>query len=433
MLRFAVTAFCTEQRRVRQEAGSFQGTVLFRAVAGLACLSALALAACGNSTTQAFDRPPAPVSVAAAIQRDVPVYLDEIGKCVARELVSVQPQVSGRITEIHFADGADVKAGDPLFTIDPRPFQAELDRAQANLAKDTALEKQAEANLAKDIAQARNAEVQAQRYADLIKQEGVTKEQYDQVRTDAEALQATVNADRAALASAQQAIQVDKAAIESAKVQLGYCFIHSPINGRAGRRLVDIGNVVDANTGSLLVIQRLDPIYADFTVTENDLSEVQRSMSRGALNVEVRLPDESDAPMLGRLTFLDNAVQEATGTVMLRATIPNPDRRLWPGRFVRVRLVLSTLREAVLVPVTATQMSAKGPFVFVVKGDSTAEMRPVKTGQREEDLVVIEQGIKPGEQVVVNGQIGVTPGGKVHVEQPPARGSEPSSGKGDKR
>jgi len=433
MLRFAVRAFCAERRRVRQETGNFQSTVLFRAVFGLACLSALAFAACGNSTTQAFDRPPAPVSVAAAMQRDVPVYLDEIGKCVAREVVSVQPQVSGRITEIHFADGADVKAGDPLFTIDPRPFQAELDRAQANLAKDTALEKQAEANLARDIAQAKNAEVQAQRYADLIKQEGVTKEQYDQVRTDAEALQATVNADRAALASAQQAIQVDKAAIESARVQLGYCFIHSPINGRAGRRLVDIGNVVDANSGSLLVIQRLDPIYADFTVTENDLSEVQRSMSRGALNVEVRLPDESDAPMLGTLTFLDNAVQEATGTVMLRATIPNPARRLWPGRFVKVRLVLSTLREAVLVPVTATQMSAKGPFVFVVKGDSTAEMRPVKTGQREEDLVVIEQGIKPGEQVVVNGQIGVTPGGKVHVEQPPAQGSEPSSGKGDKR
>jgi multidrug efflux system membrane fusion protein len=401
---------------------------------GLACLAALTFAGCGNSTTQAFDRPPAPVTVAAAIQRDVPVYLDEIGKCVAREVVSVQPQVSGRITGIHFTDGADVKVGDALFTIDPRPFQAELDRAQANLAKDTALEKQAEANLAKDIAQARNAEVQAQRYADLIKQEGVTKEQYDQVRTDAEALQATVNADRAALASAQQAIQVDKAAIASVQVQLGYCFIHSPINGRAGRRLADIGNVVDANTGSLLVIQRLDPIYADFTVTENDLTSVQRSMARGTLNVEVRLPDVPEAPMLGRLTFLDNAVQEATGTVMLRATIPNPDRQLWPGRFVKVRLVLSKLRDAVLVPETAPQMSAKGPFVFVVKEDSTAEMRPVKTGQREDDLVVIDQGIKPGERVVVSGQLGVTPGGKVHIEQPQGAGSEAATAdKGDKR
>jgi multidrug efflux system membrane fusion protein len=339
----------------------------------------------------------------------------------------VQPQVSGPITGIHFVDGADIKAGDPLFTIDPRPFEAELQRAQANLAKDTAVAKQAEANVAKDLVQAENGEVQAQRYADLLKQEGVSREQYDQVRTDAEALQATVNADRAALASAQQAIQVDLAAIESAKVQLGYCYIRSPINGRAGHRLVDLGNVVAANTGSLLVIQRLDPIYADFTVTENDLTSVQRNMAGEMLKVEVRLPDD-DTPLAGQLTFVDNAVQQETGTVMLRATVPNPDRRLWPGRFVRVRLVLNTLRDAVLVPAAAVQMSAKGPFLYVVKEDSTAEMRLVKMGQRHGDLIVIERGTGAGERVVVNGQLAVTPGSKVHVEQEPVKmGSFPSS------
>ncbi len=397
----------------------------------MACLSALALTGCESKANPAFDRPPAPVSVATAVERDVPVYLDEIGKCVAREVVSVQPQVSGRITEILFKDGADLKAGDPLFTIDPRPFEAERERVQASLAKDTAVEKQDEANLAKDIVLAKNGEVQAQRYADLIKQEGVTKEQYDQVRTDAESLQATVSADKAAIESAKQAIEVDKAQIESAQVQLDYCHIKSPINGRAGHRLVDIGNVVAANSGSLLVIQRLDPIYADFTVTESDLTAVQRNMSRGALKVEVRLPDDPGPPKLGDLTFLDNAVQDATGTVMLRATVPNSDYLLWPGRFVKVRLVLSTLQKAVLVPAAAPQMSAKGPFVYVVGPGSTAEMRPVKVGQRQSDLVVIEQGIKPGESVVVNGQMGVTPGGKVRVERPPAEGNAAPASKGN--
>jgi multidrug efflux system membrane fusion protein len=193
---------------------------------------------------------------------------------------------------------------------------------------------------------------------------------------------------------------------------------------------VDLGNVVTANSGSLLVIQRLDPIYADFTVTENNLTAVQRNMARGTLRVEVRLPDEPDKPRDGKLTFLDNSVQDATGTVKLRATIPNGDRRFWPGRFVKVRLVLSTLQGAVLVPAAASQTSAKGPFVYVVKEDSTAELRPVTLGQRQGDLVVIDQGLKPGERVVMNGQLGVTPGGKVRIEEPRAPGSLPATNTG---
>ncbi len=397
----------------------------------LGCIASLLFAGCGSQTTSAFSRPPAPVSVAMAVSQDVPIYLDEIGKCVAREVVSIQPQVTGRITGIHFTDGADVKIGDPLFTIDPRPFEVDLQRAEASLDKDNAALKQAEANLAKDQVQAAYGVVQTQRYADLLKQEGVSKEQYDQVRTDAEAQQATVAADRAAVESAQRAIQVDKAAIESAKVQLGYCHINSPINGRAGHRLVDIGNVVTADTGSLLVIQRLDPIYADFTVTESELTAVQRNMAHGELKVEVRLPDDPGQPEVGRLTFLDNAVQEATGTVMLRATVPNPGYRLWPGRFVKVRLILRTLPAAVLVPTDAPQLSAKGSFVYVVKDDGTAEMRPVKTGEREGDLIVIESGIKVGERVVTNGQLGVTPGGNVVVTPQGAQAAESPAGKGE--
>jgi multidrug efflux system membrane fusion protein len=211
-------------------------------------------------------------------------------------------------------------------------------------------------------------------------------------------------------------VRQNQAAVESARLNLEYTAIRSPIDGRAGRRLVDLGNVVTANTSTLLSIERLDPIYADFTVTENDLPTVQRNSRGGQLKVEVRLPDESTKPLMGQLTFLDNSVQPTSGTVMLRATVPNGANRLWPGQFVNVRLVLSTLPKAVLVPVAATQDSAKGPFVYVVKEDSTAELRPVKLGQRQGDLIVVADGIKSGERVVITGQLGVMPGAKVRVD-----------------
>jgi multidrug efflux system membrane fusion protein len=332
-------------------------------------------------------------------------------------VVAVQPQVSGRITQIHFTDGANVKKGDLLFTIDPRPFEVSLQQARSNLAKDIALKKQAEANLARDISQAKYGEVQAQRYAQLNQQGIVSSEQYEQMKTNAEALNATVNADHAAVRNAEEAIKVDEAAIERAKLDLSYCYIRSPIEGRTGQRLVDIGNVVNPGSSTqLLVIQRLNPIYADFTISQNDLSSVQQQMARGKLRAEVRLPDALDQVVIGQLTFLDNAVQDATGTVNLRATIANNDRRFWPGRFVNVRLVLNTLQGAVLVPVSAAQMSAKGRYVYIVKDDDTAEMRPVTVGQRQQDLVVIEKGVVAGERVVVNGHLGVTPGGKVRIE-----------------
>ena len=384
---------------------------------GMAVIVALVLVGCGKKEQMSFERPPAPVTVASAVTQDVPIYLDQIGKCVAREMVAVQPQVSGRIVQLHFTDGADVKKGDLLFTIDPRPFEVSLQQAKSNLEKDIALKKQAEANLARDLAQAKYGESQAQRYAQLNKQGVVSVEQSEQMQTNADALNATVNADRASVRHAEEAIKVDEATIENAKLQLGYCYIRSPIDGRTGQRLVDIGNVVNpGNNSPLLIIQRLDPIYADFTISQNDLSAVQQQMARGTLKAEVSLPDAPEKTVVGRLTFLDNAVQDATGTVNLRATITNSDRRFWPGRFVNIRLVLNTLQGAILVPGTAAQMSAKGRFVYVVKDDSTAELRPVTVGQRQQDLVVIEKGVASGERVVVNGHLGVTPGAKVRIE-----------------
>ena len=360
-------------------------------------LSVLLAGACKKGQPQSLQRPPAPVSVAAAAVQDVPVTLDEVGKCVAREVVSVQPQVGGRIAEIHFEDGADVRKGDPLFTIDPEPYRAAVASAEANLARAKAVLELARADLA--------------RYTNLLATQIVAQADYD--------------AKKSAVDVAQAEQKQNEAALETARINLQYCTISSPIDGRAGHRLVDRGNVVAANGGPLLVIERLDPIYVDFTITEHDLTDVQRRMAGGALDVEVRLPDRPAEPLTGQVTFLDNVVQDGTGTVTLRATVANRRHVLWPGRFVKVKLILATLRAAVVVPAAAPQLSAKGPFVYVVKEDDTAELRPVTPGERQDDLVVLQSGVKPGERVVVNGQLGVTPGGKVRVEGAP--GATPAS------
>lgn len=397
-----------------------------------------AASGCVNKAQQQFARPPAPVTVSAAVSQDVANYLDALGKIVARETVSIQPQVSGRITQIHFADGANVRKGQLLFTIDPRPFEASLKQAQANLARDGALKKQAEANLAREVAREKWGHAQVERYRTLVEQGVVAKEQYEQLRAEYDSLRANSEAARAMVRSADETIKVDNAAIETTKVELSYCFIHSPIDGRAGQRLVDIGNVVNpggpGNSGgnALLVIERLDPIYADFTISQNHLATVQQEMRQGRLKTEVRLPDTVNDPVTGQLTFVDNAVQNETGQVTLRATLPNPDHRFWPGRFVNVRLVLSTMVGAVLVPVSAPQMSANGSYVYVVKPDSTAEQRPVSLGQRQGDLIVVEKGVAAGEQIVTNGQLGVTPGDKVLVEQPREANSPAAATNGSK-
>ena len=353
-------------------------------------LPALLSGACRKNQPQSFQRPPAPVSVAAAAVHDVPIYLDEVGKCVAREVVSVQPQVGGRIAEIHFEDGADLRKGDLLFTIDPEPYRAAVASAEANVARAKAVLDLARVDLA--------------RFANLVAKQIAAQADYDAKKSAADVAEAELRQNEAALATA--------------RINLQYCSIASPIDGRAGHRLVDRGNVVAPNGTPLLVIERLDPIYVDFTVTEHELTDVQRRMAGKTLDVEVRLPDQPAEPLAGKVTFIDNAVQEGTGTVTLRATVPNRQHLLWPGRFVKVKLVLATLQEAVVVPAGAPQVSAKGPYVYVVKEDDTAELRPVTTGQRQGDLVVVEQGVKAGERVVVNGQLGVTPGGKVRIEEP---------------
>ena len=359
----------------------------------------LTISACSRSNVQAAPAMPAPlVTVVKATAQDVPKYLDEIGKNAAFEAVTVTPQVGGRIIERHFHDGENLSRGQLLFVIDPRPFQAQLDSAQATLAQ---------AKAALDLAK-----IQFARDQEVIGTRAISKQDYDTKKN-------TVDVDQAQVDAAQ-------AALETAKLNLEYCYIHSPIDGRAGARLVDVGNVVMANSTSLLSIQRLNPIYANFTITESDLPQVQKQMSAGTLRAAVRIPsDPENGARIGRVEFLDNAVQNGTGTVNLRATLSNPDHHFWPGQFVDVKLLLATDKAAVLIPNQAAQISQRGPFVYVVKPDSTAELRPVVLGQRQGDQVVITKGIAANEQVVLTGQLLVRPGGKVRVAA--ASAAQPAS------
>jgi multidrug efflux system membrane fusion protein len=359
------------------------------ALAGM-MLALLATTACNKSHVQAAApaMPPPLVSVVNATAQDVPKYLDEIGRNAAFESVTVTPQVAGRITERHFQDGENLRKGQILFVIDPRPYQAQVDSAQAALAQ---------AKAALELAK-----IQFARDQQVIGTRAISKQDFDTKKNAVDVDQAQVEAAEASL--------------ETAKLNLEYCFIHSPIDGRAGSRLVDVGNVVQANTTSLLSIQRLDPIYANFTITEGDLPNVQKQMSSGVLKASVRLPtDPESTARNGRVEFLDNTVQNGSGTVNLRATMSNGDHHFWPGQFVDVRLVLTTEKAAVLIPNQAAQISQQGPFVYVVKADDTAELRPIKLGQRQGDQVVVTDGVAVNERVVLSGQMLVRPGGKVRV------------------
>src|SRR5579862_2928711 len=358
------------------------------AVAAVALLTAVA---CSKGNVQAAGpaMPPPLVSVVPASVQDVPRYLDEIGKNAAFESVTVTPQVGGRIVERHFQDGENLRRGQLLFVIDPRPYKAQVDSAEAALAQ---------AKAALDLAK-----IQFVRDQEVIAERAISKQDYDTKKN-------TVDVDQAQVDAAE-------AALETAKLNLEYCYIHSPIDGRAGARLVDVGNVVQPNATSLLSIQHLDPIYANFTITEADLPAVQKQMSKGSLKATVRLPSDTEsAARNGRVEFLDNAVQSGSGTVNLRVTLNNSDRHFWPGQFVDVKLVLSTEKGAVLIPNEATQISQRGPFVYIVKSDETAELRPVKLGQRQGDQVVVAEGVAPNERVVLAGQMLIRPGGKVRVD-----------------
>jgi multidrug efflux system membrane fusion protein len=388
--------------------------------------------------------PPAvPVGVATAEQKVVPVQVGAVGNVQAVTTVGVKSQVAGQIMQVHFAEGREVKKGDLLFTIDQRPFEATLQQAQANVGKDVAQIKQmeaalaqrhaevtqAQANLERDQAQFEMARTQENRYKDLVDKELVAREQYDQVRTSFAATSAVVQADRAAVANAQAsvraaeaqlenaraAIQADEALVEMAKLNLGYTQIRAPMDGRTGNLLVQAGNVLKANEDNpMLVITQVHPIYVSFAVPEVHLAAVKKYRAAGSLKVEA-VPSDTKVPATGTLTFINNVVDQTTGTIQLKATFQNADNALWPGQFVDVLLTL-TSETAVVVPTQAVQSGQQGPFVFVVQPDLKVAARPVKPGRRLAREIIIEQGLAAGDRVVTDGQLRLVPGARVDVK-----------------
>jgi len=356
-----------------------------------------------------------PVAVAAVGQRDVPLDIQVIGNVEAYTTITARAQVTGQLTHVYFKEGEDVKKGDLLFTVDTRPFEAALNLADANLAKDEAQLGLAQANVSRDMAQERYVQSQATRFAQLFQEGIISKDQVEQQRASAEAVAQVVNAARAAVKSAEAAVTAGRAAVANAKVQLSYTTIRSPIDGRTGNLAVKEGNLVTANASDLMTITQVQPIYVTFSAPESHLAAIKQYLALGRLPVMVT-PQEGGATQdTGELTFVDNSVDPATGTIKLKGTFVNTERRLWPGQFVRVTLRLTTQPNALVVPNQAVQAGQDGQFVYVVKQDRTVESRPVVTGSRIEQDLVILRGLQLGESIVTEGHLRLAPGLRVAV------------------
>jgi membrane fusion protein, multidrug efflux system len=354
----------------------------------LVLTASLASVSCSSKTAAVGPDLAVPVNVAKAVKKTVPIQLSAIGTAEAYSTVSIKGQVNAVLKEVHFKQGDFVKKGDLLFTLDARPFQASLDQAQANLARDKA---QADLTI-----------VQAERYKKLYDQGISAKEQYDQMQANAAAQQGSVHA--------------DEAAVESAKLQLQYCAIYSPVDGRTGALQVYPGNLVKENDVPILVvINEIAPLYEDFSVPEQYLGVIKKYMAGGRLQIEAT-PYGDTAAEVGYLTFVDNTVDNTTGTIKLKGTFANTDHRLWPGQFSTVSLRLSEEENATVVPTQAVQTGQSGDFVFVIKPDQTAESRPVKVARTLGTESVIAKGIEPGETVVTDGQLRLIPGIKVQIK-----------------
>ncbi len=359
------------------------------------------LAGCGGTKAAPPSNPPVPVMAATVVTRDMPLQVHAIGSVEAYSTVAVKTQITGELMGVHFREGQEVKKGDLLFTLDKRPFEADL--------------KKQESNLARDKAQAELAHTQAKRYAALYKEGVIAKEQYDQMQSSADALDA--------------AIEADQAAVENSRVQLLYCSIYSPINGKVGSLLIHQGNMIKANDVPLVNINEIQPIRVAFTVPEQYLDEIKRFSAAGKLPVQVSIPDDPK-PAIGKLSFVDNAVDPTTGTIKLKGEFVNQDRRLWPGQFVDVSLTLNTQRNAVVVPTQAVNTGQQGQYIFVIKPDMTVEARPVKVNRTSSGQAVIEAGVAAGERVVTDGQVRLVPGAKVQIKEalvPQAPESRPAA------
>jgi multidrug efflux system membrane fusion protein len=330
-----------------------------------------------------------PVTTAPVVQKQMPIEISVIGTAEAFSNVSIRSQITGQLVQVNFTEGDDVQQGQVLFTLDRRPLELALREAQANLERDSA--------------RAENAALMAKRYEDLAKRGIATREQVDTSRTDMSALNATVNA--------------DKAAVENATVQLDYATIKAPISGRTGALMVHEGNLVRANdTTPLVTINQIMPMSVTFAIPEARLSDLKRYMAGGSLKVTASPPNDDGSPAVGRISFVDNAVDEQTGTIRIKGTFPNADRRLWPGQFVNVVVTLTTDPKAIVVPSVAVQTGQQGTYVFIVKSDQTVEMRPVTVDRASGSETVLASGVQPGDTIVTDGHLRLVPGSRISVK-----------------
>jgi multidrug efflux system membrane fusion protein len=361
---------------------------------GLLTLSALMLSGCGSEKkvdpAKARRDRTVPVTVSPVMEKTIPVQIKAIGNVEAYATVSIKARVGGELKQIAFQGGQDVKKGDLLFTIDPDPYDAALKQTQANLAKSMALLKKAEEDRA--------------RYADLVQKEYISQEQYDQARTNVDALKAQIKA--------------DQAAVDNARLQVSYCSIRAPLSGRTGDLLADKGNMIKAqdDNKSLVVINQIQPIYVSFAIPEQNLGEVKKYAAAGQLKLKAMVSKDGEYPEEGALSFIDNTVDKATGTIKLKGTFPNKARHLWPGQFVNVIMDLTAQSNALVVPSQAIQTGLEGQYVFIIRPNLTAETRPVVIGRPFNGQTVIEKGLQAGEKVVTDGQFQLISGTKVQIK-----------------
>ena len=354
-----------------------------------------------GAAAAASGRPAVPVIVALAEARDVPVFIRGLGNVQAYKTVAIRSRVEGQIVKISFEEGQDVKAGDPLFQIDPRPFKAMLDQANANLKKDEA--------------QLEGARLDLERYGKLLPTGFQSKQSWDQQKATVDALRASIEA--------------DKAQIDTAQLNLAYADIRAPIDGRTGQRLVDLGNMIQANQNTTLVtITQIKPIFVNFTIPQYANHNLRKSQAKHPLTVIVYSADDTYKLAEGELTLVDNQIESQTGTLRLKATFANTDEQLWPGEFVNVRLELAMRKDAVTVPQRVVMQGASGTYAYVVGPDNTAERRTIEVEATQDGFAVIGKGIALGEKVVVDGQYRLSNGSPVRIDQPDAK---PGSAAGD--
>jgi multidrug efflux system membrane fusion protein len=361
---------------------------------GLLTLSALMFSGCSSEKkvdpAKARRDRTVPVTVSPVMEKTIPVQIKAIGNVEAYATVSIKSRVGGELKQVSFQGGQDVKKGDLLFIIDPDPYDAALKQSQANLAKSVALLKKAEEDRT--------------RYADLVQKEYISQEQYDQAQTNVDALKAQIKA--------------DQAAVDNARLQVGYCTIRAPLSGRTGDLLADKGNMIKAqdDNKSLVIINQIQPIYISFAIPEQDLGEIKKYAAAGQLKLKAMVSKDGEHPEEGVLSFMDNTVDKATGTIKLKGTFANKARNLWPGQFVNVILDLTAQSNALVIPSQALQTGLEGQYVFIIRQNLTAESRPVVIGRPFNGQTVIEKGLQVGERVVTDGQFQLISGTKVQIK-----------------